>query len=178
MAWQPLEIEESRYSAKGLSEVRGTTRFLLDNNVDLEVMLRFLDGEGISADELPTRLTNRPDDEVLAEAWRQDRILLTHDPDFLNERLHPPEKNPGVVVMPGGSGNLERHLRTIGLMLKLMKPYRGLWLQTYVHIKDGGVVVIKGVNATSGERIDPWFLTFDDDDKPLMWVSDNNQEPE
>lgn len=164
-------MAETRYDAKILKEVEGTTKFLLDNNVDLEVLLRYLDGQGLSADELPLRLINRPDDEVLAEARRQDRVLLTHDADFLNEALHPPETNPGVVVMPGGRGDVAKYLPNIGAILKLMKPYRALWRQTYIHIQESGMIVVKGVNSTTGEPISPWYLRFENG-VPHQWVDD------
>lgn len=169
MSWVPLGVEQDRYQRRAMAEVKGTTKFLLDNNVDSN-LLSFLDGVGIAAHLLPLAVVDRPDDEVLAEAWRQDRILLTHDTDFLDTTLHPPETCPGVVVMPGGSGNTERHYPTIGFMLKLMKPYRKLWLQTYVHIQDSRMIVIKGINATYGTEIEPWFLRFDDDGKPFRWL--------
>jgi hypothetical protein len=172
MPWVRLSVAETRYDAKVLSEVQGTTKFLLDNNIDVEVMLRFLDGLGISANELPLKLLNKPDDMVLAEAWTQDRVLITHDPDFLNETWHPPEVNPGVVVIPGGSGDVERHLPVIGTMLSMMKPYRSLWLQSYVHILEDGLIVIKGVNATTKERIEPWRLRFDEEGTPRQWADE------
>lgn len=100
MSWVPLGVEQDRYQRRAMAEVKGTTKFLLDNNVDSN-LLSFLDGVGIAAHLLPLAVVDRPDDEVLAEAWRQDRILLTHDTDFLDTTLHPPETCPGVVVMPG-----------------------------------------------------------------------------
>lgn len=171
MGWEELVVVgASRYEERSMREVEGTTKFLLDNNVDVPVLLRFLDGQGLSANELPAQLVNRPDDEVLAEAWRQDRVLLSHDADFLDMRSHPPETNPGVVVMPGGSGNIEKHLPVIGYMLKLIKPYRGLWLQTYVNIHDSGLIQIKGRNATTGLDIDPWYMAFNQRGEPFIWV--------
>lgn len=109
---------------------------------------------------------------MLAEAWKHDRILLTHGNDFLDTRLHPPETNPGVVIMPGGSGNVEKYLPTIGAMLNFMKPYRRLWLQTYAHIQDSTMVMIKGINATYGHEIEPWALRFDDEGVPYFWMGD------
>lgn len=172
MPWVKMD-NDSRYARRLLGEVKGTTRFLLDNNVDADLMLRFLDGHGLSAQLLPLGLIDRPDHEVLAEAWRQDRVLLTHDTDFLNMQVHPPETNPGVVVMPGGSGNLEKFLPTIRFMLTLMRPWRSLWLQSYIHIMESETVGIKGVNATNGAEISPWFLRFDEAGDPYSWRNED-----
>lgn len=155
-----------------MRDVEGTTRFLLDNNIDSRVLLRFLDGQGLSAHALPPHLAAAADDEVRAEAWRQDRVLISHDVDFLDIDRHPIAENPGVVVIPGGDGTVRRHLTVIGHMLNFMKPYRGLWLQTYVHIQDSGLIAIKGENATSGQTIDPWYMTFADSGEPLIWVEE------
>src|ERR1039458_4011072 len=106
MPWLPMEIERIRGGRGNLDEVRATTRFLLDNNTDLAVLLRHFDGIGVSTDELPGSLKRRGDEEGLAYAWQRDRVLLTHDDDFLDVRRHPWETNPGVVVMPGGSGDV------------------------------------------------------------------------
>jgi len=106
----------------------------------------------------------------LAYAWERDRVLLTHDEGFLEDKRHAPEVNPGLVVMPGGSGDVERFLPLIGDMLAVMKSYRGLWLQTKTHIQAGGVIAIKGINATSKERIPTWLMTFDRDGNALQWI--------
>jgi hypothetical protein len=57
-------------------------------------------------------------------------------------------------------------------MLNFIKPYRGLWLQAYVHIYDNGLIVIKGENATTGQTIDPWYMAFSDSGEPLIWVAE------
>lgn len=172
MPWFPLEVETIRGGRSDLDEVRAITRFLLDNNTDLAVLLRYFDGIGISSDELPERLKRRGDDEVLAYAWEQDRVLLTHDEDFLSEQLHPWETNPGIVVMPGGSGDVNRYLPIIGSMLNLMKPYRTLWLYTYTHIQKSGNIVIRGVNATTKVEFPSWTLRFDESGRPLQWFDE------
>ncbi len=153
-------------------------RFQLDNNVDIQVMLRFLDGAGLPAYSLPYGMERASDEDVLAFAYSKARVLLTHDEDFLDERRFPPESSPGIVVMPGGSGDVERHLNTIRYMLLMMKPSPGMWLQTYVHILPSGVISVNGRNATTGGRIDTWFLRFDKDGKPEHWQPIESEEPE
>jgi predicted nuclease of predicted toxin-antitoxin system len=171
MPWIPLEVE-SRHQYGSLREVAERAKFLLDNDCDAPLMERVLDGDGISTQRLPVALRRRGDEEVLAEAWRQDRILLTHDRGFLDERRHPVESNPGVIVMPGGSGDVLKHLSTIRLLLRLVREYRPLFRHTYIDIQHGGRIVIKGQNATTGSAIEPWWLRFDDNGNPEMWVDE------
>jgi predicted nuclease of predicted toxin-antitoxin system len=48
-------------------------------------------------------LSGRSGEEVLAFAWEEQRILLTHDFDFLDDSRFPFQRNPGLVVLPGGT---------------------------------------------------------------------------
>jgi len=45
----------------------------------------------------------KSDEDVFAFGWRDDRINLTHDQDFLNDWRFPFHRNPGVIVLPGGN---------------------------------------------------------------------------
>jgi hypothetical protein len=49
-------------------------------------------------------LGGHPDENVMSRAWRDKRIVLTHDRDFLDDRRFPPHRNPGVIVLPGAQG--------------------------------------------------------------------------
>ena len=51
-------------------------------------------------------LEGRPDEDVpMAFAWDTQCVLLTHDRDFLDDRKFPANRNPGVIVLLGGSGD-------------------------------------------------------------------------
>jgi predicted nuclease of predicted toxin-antitoxin system len=69
-------------------------------------------------------LRGHSDEGVLAFAHRDDRILLTHDRDFLNDRQFPPNRNPGVVILPGANGNDERLVTGLMDLLVTLTPYR------------------------------------------------------
>jgi len=59
------------------------TKFIVDNDVDIE-FLHWVQGHGISVVQLPVNMRALPDEDVLAEAKRQDRVLFTHDRRFVN----------------------------------------------------------------------------------------------
>jgi len=169
----PLETNIStRRAISDMAGTEGSMRFILDHNIDSDVMLRFLDGAGLGAHMLPYHLQNASDEDVLEYAFKADRVLLTHDEDFLNQDRFPPERNPGIVILPGGSGDVRNYFDVIGHMLRLMKPYPGLWLQTYVQIAQSGIISVEGVNATSKERIDKWYLRFDKAGNAESWNGD------
>ena len=171
MPWVRLDTE-SKWVKRRLEGTEGTTKFIADNNVDLDVLFDYLDGLRLSCRDLDYETRGKSDIDVLAEAWEKNRVLLTHDDGFLNRERHPPETNPGIVVMPGGSGDLEQFLPVIGKMLNFMKPNRRLWLGTYVKIGRDGIISIEGVNATTKERIPTWHMRFDEDGLPLTWDDD------
>ncbi len=75
-------------------------------------------------------LEGRSDEDVLAAAWKDKRVLVTHDADFLDDLRFPPHRNPGIIVIrPGASGR-----DNDGLLLCLRKA-----------------LLIAGTNA-------PWFI--------------------
>ena len=79
------------------------SRFLIDENLgpELAPALRRL---GYNATDVFTlKLTSRTDEDVIAAAWRDHRILLTQDRDFLDDRRFPPNRNPGIVVLPANN---------------------------------------------------------------------------
>jgi predicted nuclease of predicted toxin-antitoxin system len=87
-------------------------RFLVDESMG-EGVAKILRHEGYNAKYVSdVGLTGRSDEDVFATAWSEDRVLVTHDPDFLDDRLFPPHRNPGVLLIrPGSSGRGDRGLQ-------------------------------------------------------------------
>jgi predicted nuclease of predicted toxin-antitoxin system len=121
--WRSIEISEEEIRAV-TSALRKKARFLIDHNVDRETA-PFLASKGWNAITVSAvGIEGHSDEDVLAYAHRDDRILLTHDEDFLDDRRFPPHRNPGIVVLPGGSGNSEALVRALMHMMVLVAPYR------------------------------------------------------
>jgi len=118
----PSELtEDDRYALRTLEK---KTRFLVDENVHTEVV-RYLRAHGWNVKSVDdVALRGHSDEDVLAFAHREDRILLTHDRDFLNDRQYPPNRNPGVVILTGGKGNDERLVTGLMDLLVTLAPYR------------------------------------------------------
>jgi hypothetical protein len=53
---------------------------------------------------------------VFVAAWKDKRVVITHDADFLDNKRFPPNRNPGVVLIrPGSEGHDdERFVRCLG----------------------------------------------------------------
>jgi predicted nuclease of predicted toxin-antitoxin system len=98
-------------------EYRGRARFLVDESIGSTVA-EILRSDGYNTKYVgDENLLGRSDEDVFAFAWKDNRIVVTHDPDFLDDRRFPPNRNPGVVLIRPGSSGRENH----GLLLCLWK---------------------------------------------------------
>jgi predicted nuclease of predicted toxin-antitoxin system len=111
MPWKELN-EPSDDDQRWLKhEFPGKARFLVDENTGPEVtyFLRNLGYNAKFTSELG--LSGRSDEEVFAAAWRDNRVIISHDSDFMDDRRFPHHRNPGLVVVgPGASGREDEQL--------------------------------------------------------------------
>ena len=98
-------------------------RFLVDESVGMATAglirdrgwnVRYVDDVG---------LLGRSDEEVLAFAWKEQRILLTHDCEFRDDSRFPFQRNPGLVVLPGGTDSTVGLADAINGVLALIGPF-------------------------------------------------------
>ena len=108
------------------------TSFLVDESVDLAVAVAFrLAGfKAVHVSEIG--LDGHSDEDVFARAWREDRVILTHDADSLNDRAFPPQRNPGAVLLPGTSGTRNTLPDILTWIARTIGRSRSLWLRTEV----------------------------------------------
>jgi predicted nuclease of predicted toxin-antitoxin system len=80
MPWRPLDNPDADEIGR-----KRKTRFLVDESLGVEVA-RYLRGKGYNA--LFVRdvdLVGHSDEDIFAYAWREKRMLWTHDRDFLDD---------------------------------------------------------------------------------------------
>jgi hypothetical protein len=115
-------------------EFRRKARFLVDESLGAGVA-DALRGEGWNARHVgELGLEGRSDEDVFARAWAEDRILLTHDTDFLDDRRFPPHRNPGVVVLPGTQGADTPLLTALAGVVTFVAPFREGYRRTKVTV--------------------------------------------
>jgi predicted nuclease of predicted toxin-antitoxin system len=95
-------------------------------------------------------LGGRSDEEVFAFAWNQKRVILTHDHDFLDDRRFPFNRNPGIVVLPGGGGNQNALITALGSMLGLLGSYGKLFPFPKIEISADRTWTVRYVDKTAG----------------------------
>lgn len=150
MPWKILDLPSDDEIAQFSKRFRKKAQFLVDESLGQEVAL-FLRAQGWNVKWVgEVGLIGHDDGDVLAYAQRTDRILLTHDADFLNDRLFPPHRNPGVVVLPGGSGEQEPLLRALGIMLTVVAPLREIYRASKVAISADGTIAITNRSHDTG----------------------------
>ncbi len=146
MPWIPLENPD--YIS---GEFKKRTRFLIDESLGAEVAI-FLRDKGFSAVFVAdVRLNGRSDEDVFSFAWREKRMLLTHDRDFLDDRRFPENRNPGVVVLPGGDGDQNAMGVGIGTVLAVFGAGPSIWEKTKTAISPSGEMTIRRRNFETGK---------------------------
>lgn len=149
MAWKPIRITEAEIRAVSKAAAR-KARFQLDEDVD-PVVAEALRDRGVNVVTAPELgLKGRSDEDQLAAAMRDDRILITHDDDFLNDRRFPPTRNPGLVVIAGGGDSAEELAAALEVLFTLIVPYRELWRGAKIRIASGGYITVRNRDRDSG----------------------------
>jgi predicted nuclease of predicted toxin-antitoxin system len=171
MAWKPLKIREEE-----IREFERTfkkkSRFIVDESLGIGTteLIYELGYNVIDVSEIG--LKGQSDENVFNAAWREDRILLTHDIHFLNERRFPQYRNPGIVILPGSKGDERKLLNAIFEMLSLIGKYRELWRHTKLVFKENGDVLTIGRNLRTG-TIEKKTYRFPRDGSLLLWEDES-----
>lgn len=148
----------------------GPSRFLLDNDVDV-ALLRLIQGTGASAVQLAGRFKSLDDDSVLAEAKRQDRVLITHDKRFVDPRSVDPTKNPGIVILPrDAKGRLDLPLVTAVLSHIILSRYSVDC--TVVRVYPSGIVTIWNPNEYT-EQMEPIHCRVSEHLEVEVWLDED-----
>jgi predicted nuclease of predicted toxin-antitoxin system len=147
MPWQTITISHEEAGAF-IKSFPKASRFLIDENLgpELAPALRRL---GYNAtDVFALKLTSRTDEDVIAAAWREHRILLTQDRDFLDDRRFPPNRNPGIVVLPANNNDVL--MSALMSALSLIVLGRGLRDGMKVLVGENGRLTVTSYHHTTG----------------------------
>ncbi len=152
MTWTAVPEIDAREATRFRRDFAARARFLVDHNVIDDVPAVLADRKWNVETAAEAGLAGRSDEDVLAYAWREDRILITHDRDFLDERRFPPHRNPGIVILPGGSGDLRAVARALAIALPIVGPFREAWRSSCIEVSSEGVISIRNRDKATGAR--------------------------
>src|ERR1700745_1661207 len=118
-------------------------RVLIDGSVGIEAarLIRDRGWNVCYVDDVG--LSERSDEEVFAFAWKEQRILLTYDLDFLDDSRFPFNLNPGLVVLPRTTESRRRLPDAINGVLALIGPYFKAYRGYKIRITENGVWTIR-----------------------------------
>lgn len=139
MTWKPIKVTKEEIAAFH-HKFRKKARLLLDENLDpaLGEGLRALGWKVETVDEVG--LKGHDDEDVLAYAQRENRIVITNDGHFRDERRFPPHRNPGIVIIPQ---DLAEAARSLGSVLPIVGEYRELFRGDVIEVDRGGTISIR-----------------------------------
>jgi predicted nuclease of predicted toxin-antitoxin system len=164
MPWTKLGLPTEDEMRRMDAEYRGRVRFLVDESMG-EQVAQILRSEGFNVRYAgDVGLIGRSDEDVFAEAWRDNRVIITHDPDFLDNSRFPPHRNPGVVLIrPGSSGRDNRGLQVCLIKTTLIAADHATWYRgkKLDYSSEEMLTIISG----DGRRQIRWARNSD----PMIW---------
>jgi predicted nuclease of predicted toxin-antitoxin system len=131
-------------------KIESKARFLVDESVGMETA-KFIRDRGWDVryvDDLG--LLDRSHEEVLAFALREQRILLTHHFDFLDDSIFPFHRNPGLVILPPATISTLGLADAINAVLALIGPYSEGFRGYKIRIAEDGVWTIRHFSTEKG----------------------------
>ena len=170
MAWERIDVTDDEIAAAA-RRWKKRARFLVDESIGPEAAA-FLREQGWNATAVQdVGLTGRSDEDVYALAAREDRIVLSHDRGFFDDRRFPPHPRAGVVVLPGAAGDTEVLVRAVINMLAILGPYRDAYRGSKFVFNDDGTLVIRSRDASSGAMRNTRYR-LRKNAMPERWVED------
>jgi predicted nuclease of predicted toxin-antitoxin system len=170
MAWKPIDITDDEI-ADATRRWKSRARFLVDESLGSEaaVFLRQL-GWNVKAVQ-NVGLEGHSDEDVYAFAWREERIVLTHDTDLLDDRRFPPYCNPGVVVLPGASGETEPLVRALLNTLAIVGRYGDAYHGSKIVFNADGTLVVRSRDQSTGTMANVRYR-LRKNAMPELWVDE------
>ena len=125
-------------------------RFLVDESVGINTarLIRDRGWNVLYVEDLD--LLDRSHEAVFAFARREQRILLTHHFDFLDDSRFPFHRNPGLVILPPVTSSPLGFTDAINGVLGLIGPYSKACRGFKIRIAEDGVWTIRRFNTEEG----------------------------
>ncbi len=150
MPWRPVPDAPEEEVEAFVKQFRKKARFLVDESLGVNVAEAIRD-EGWNAKFVAELgLAGHSDEDVFARAWADDRLILTHDSDFLDDRRFPPHRNPGVVVLPGAEGDELPLITALAGLLLFVAPFREGYRRVKIVVSADAEWTFIGQNADTG----------------------------
>ncbi len=125
-------------------------RFLTDEDLHAETVPYLRDKGWNLKTAKETKLVGHSDEDYVALAQKEDRLLLTHDRGYLSDRKFPPGQQGGVLVLPGGSGDTRALVQALLDMLSVIAPYWNAYRGSKIEFQTGRTITMRSRDGQSG----------------------------
>lgn len=164
MNWENTDIIKSKKIKKEVSEIikpyKKKCKFLVDENLGLRVV-EYLKGLKWNVKYIGDyNLVGHPDEAVYGCAWKEKRILLTQDDDFLDNKRFPMQQNYGAIVFNFSSE--DELISEINNILSLIGNYEGIYAYSkYEVFSDGRIKMVELDRETNKNILREFKITKD-----------------
>jgi predicted nuclease of predicted toxin-antitoxin system len=140
MPWEKLPDPSNEDKSRMKAQFGRKAPFLVDENLEgtTTEVLRTLGWNTKGVSEL--KLVGHSDEDVLATAWREDRMLITNDDDFLDDYRFPEHSNPGVIMLPDTNIESDAFLSALRIVLSIFGPLREAYRRAKIIISTDLVI--------------------------------------
>jgi len=146
----PLKILGKHILSDFERKFESKARFLVDESVGMEAT-RLIRDRGWNVRYVEDLgLLDGSHEAVLAFARREQRILLTHHFDFLDDSRFPFHRNPGLVILPPVTCSTLGFTDAINGVLALTGPFFKAYRGFKIRISEDGVWTIRRFNTEQG----------------------------
>jgi predicted nuclease of predicted toxin-antitoxin system len=169
MVWKRVPSPKKGDLAAFLREHKRRARFLVDESLGIEVARQIRElGYNVKYVE-EVGLTGHSDEDIYTFAYKDNRIILTHDDDFLNNVRFPPSVSPGVVIIPGGSGDENSLAKAVAQVLHMFGPLGDFFQASKISISSEGIWTVSKFERKTG-RIEKSIYKFPKHGNAMEWV--------
>jgi predicted nuclease of predicted toxin-antitoxin system len=145
MTWKPLEYSDAEI-ANSRKIWRKKARFFIDESLGIGTT-EFLKELGWNVKDVSeVGLLGHSDEDVMAYAFREKRIVLSHDNDFLKDRRFPFHRNAGVVILPGGDGDERALVFALLDLITLVGPYSDIYRGSKMEISADRCFTVRSIS--------------------------------
>ncbi|HPA45850.1 MAG TPA: DUF5615 family PIN-like protein [Thermodesulfobacteriota bacterium] len=170
MPWKKIEFSRDNWRQID-DEMRGfrrKIRFLIDENIPAKVCA-FLRKKKFNLQTLQEADLNGRDDEAIFQyAKQKDRILITRDRHFLNERRFPLQNSPGVAILSCPSDGDDTLIDLLEQLIDVYGDSHDLWYEQIILFPGDNTFSIRCRDSTSS-RSRTLKFKFPKNGTPMIW---------
>jgi predicted nuclease of predicted toxin-antitoxin system len=158
-----------------MKQLSGTARFYSDHNTHAAIVhiLQYVKLDVVTAKDI--KAEQQPDEFHYKYAFGSNRVLLTHDKDFLDHERFPLSQTCGVVVFnvdPSDAGQIARALEVVTVILAGVAP--ALKQKKFIVNSDYSMTMIDRVASGSGWGLQTTRIKFDTNGEDVWFWDDED----